>query len=67
MTVGGPCAKSKTRCIGGPHHNELCNGDNAFCDSSPGAGDGDCDACPLTGGMRTTDEMFILFGNYWVD
>ena len=31
-----------------------------------GAGDGDCDACPLTGGFRTQDEMFVLFGNYWV-
>ena len=63
LTIGGPCAASKTRCIGGPHHNELCNGNNAACDSAAGAGDGDCDACPLTGGMRTTDEMFILFGN----
>ncbi len=43
----------------------LCNGNNAACDSSAGAGDGDCDACPLTGGFRTQDEMFILFGNYW--
>ena len=67
VSVGGPCAGSATRCIGGPHHNELCHGDNANCDSSPGAGDGDCDACPLTGGMRTTDEMFILFGNYWLE
>jgi hypothetical protein len=67
LSVGGPCAGAVTRCIGGPHHNELCHQDNANCDSSPDAGDGDCDACPLTGGMRTTDEMFILFGNYWLD
>jgi len=67
LSVGGPCAGSATRCIGGPHHNELCSQKDANCDSSPGAGDGDCDACPLTGGMRTTDEMFILFGNYWLD
>jgi cysteine-rich repeat protein len=67
IKVGGPCRPSKTRCIGGPHHNEACNGDNAACDSSPGAGDGDCDACPLTGGFRTKDEMFILFGNFWVE
>jgi hypothetical protein len=66
VTIGGPCAVPETRCIGGPHHNELCNGDHAACDSAPGAGDGDCDACPLTGGFRTQDEMFILFGNYWV-
>jgi cysteine-rich repeat protein len=66
ITIGGPCAVSQTRCIGGPNHNQLCNGDHAFCDSTPGAGDGDCDACPLTGGFRTQDEMFIMFGNYWV-
>jgi hypothetical protein len=67
FSIGGPCAISQTRCIGGPHHNELCRGDQATCDSEPDAGDGDCDACPLTGGFRTQDEMFILFGNFWVD
>jgi len=66
FTIGGPCSVSKTRCIGGAQHDQLCNGDDSFCDSSPGAGDGDCDACPLTGGFRTTDEMLIMFGNYWV-
>ncbi len=66
ITIGGPCAVNQTRCIGGPNHNQLCNGDDAFCDSESGSGDGDCDACPLTGGFRTQDEMFILFGNYWV-
>jgi hypothetical protein len=66
FSIGGPCPVSQTRCIDGMHHNELCNGDNAFCDSSSGAGDGDCDACPLTGGFRTQDEMFVLFGNFWV-
>ena len=32
-----------------------CNGanDDATCDSSPGAGDGDCDACRITGGEST--------------
>ncbi|MDX2167730.1 MAG: DUF4215 domain-containing protein [Deltaproteobacteria bacterium] len=66
LPIGGPCAQNQTRCIGGPQHNQLCNGDNAVCDSASGAGDGDCDACPLTGGFRTQDEMFIMFGNYWV-
>ncbi len=66
LVYGGPCAVEETRCIGGPNHNALCNGDDSVCESSPGAGDGDCDACPLTGGFRTEDEMFILFGNYWV-
>jgi hypothetical protein len=67
IPIGGPCAASKTRCIGGPQHDQLCNGDNTFCDSTAGAGDGDCDACPLTGGFRTKDEMFILFGNFWLE
>ncbi len=66
VTIGGPCPESQTRCIGGPSHNQRCNGDDALCDSTAGAGDGDCDACPLTGGFRTEDEMFILFGNFWV-
>ena len=34
-------------------------GDDAACDSSPGAGDGMCDACPITAGVTTDDEMFI--------
>lgn len=67
IPIGGPCAASQTRCIGGPFHDQLCQGDDRACDSSPGAGDGDCDACPLTGGFRTEDEMFILFGNFWVE
>lgn len=66
FSIGGPCRVSETRCIGGSHHNQLCNGDDAACDSAAGAGDGDCDACPITGGFRTEDEMFVLFGNYWV-
>ena len=64
--LGGPCAQNATQCIGGPQQGQACNGNDAVCDSSAGAGDGDCDACPLTGGFRTEDEMFILFGNYWV-
>ena len=63
---GGPCAVSETRCIGGPQHDQLCNGTNAFCDSNPGAGDGDCDACPLKGGVTTEDEMYILLGSYYI-
>jgi hypothetical protein len=41
-------------------------GDDATCDSSPGAGDGWCDACRITGGESTENEMFILIGNYFV-
>jgi hypothetical protein len=44
-----------------------CNGENddATCDSAPGAGDGDCDACRITGGESTENEMFILIGQYY--
>lgn len=33
-------------------------GDDAKCDSSPGAGDGFCDACRIMGGVTTENEMF---------
>lgn len=46
---------------------DSCSGadDRASCDSSPGAGDGECDACVLRGGNSTEDEMFILIGAYY--
>jgi hypothetical protein len=43
-----------------------CSGDSRQCDSSRGAGDGACDACPITGGESTENEMFILIGSYYV-
>src|SRR5262249_9831554 len=42
-------------------------GDDHTCDSSPGANDGSCDACPITGGESTQNEMFILIGSYYID
>jgi hypothetical protein len=36
-----------------------CAGDRQ-CDSSPGSGDGMCDACPVGFGISTDDEMFVL-------
>jgi len=42
-------------------------GDDATCDSSPGAGDGFCDACPITGGESTENEMFLLIGDYFIE
>lgn len=33
---------------------------NADCDTSAGAGDGSCDACTITGGTTTENEMFVL-------
>ncbi len=43
-----------------------CNGENdhAACDSTPGAGDGKCDACPITPGPTTEDEMFVVMPWY---
>jgi hypothetical protein len=50
------CAEGR---VGAP-----CNGadDDATCDTSPGAGDGMCDACPITSGATSDDEMFVLRG-----
>jgi hypothetical protein len=41
--------------------------DDATCDSTPGAGDGECDACAITAGNTTENEMFILLGWYYLD
>ena len=41
-------------------------GDDAVCDSAPGAGDGWCDACAITGGQSTENEMFVLLGDYYL-
>jgi hypothetical protein len=60
-------------CLGGPKRGQLCapdgtwDGNHAVCDSSPGSGDGVCDACPLLGGVTTDDEMFILLGSYYCE
>ena len=65
-TVGGTC--KPLACVAGKV-GAACNGadDDASCDSSPGAGDGDCDACPITGGESTQNEMFVLFGAQYID
>jgi len=62
----GPC--SPTACVAG-NVGAACSGssDNATCDSSPGKGDGVCDACKITGGESTENEMFILIGSYYID
>ena len=41
-------------------------GDDATCDSSPGSGDGSCDACRISGGVSTENEMFIMTGQYYL-
>jgi hypothetical protein len=47
---------------------EPCSGvdDDASCDSSPGAGDGECDACAINAGPSTENEMFVLLGRYFL-
>lgn len=49
--VGAPCAGV---------------GDDAACDSSPGASDGFCDACAIQAGISTENSMFLLLGRYYM-
>jgi len=65
---GGPCA-TPVACTAG-RIGEPCSGAsedtrNASCDSTPGMGDGFCDACPVRFGTTTEDEMFILLGAFY--
>jgi hypothetical protein len=56
------CDVDVRACFGGPNQGMLCDGDDSVC------GDGGlCDACPLVGGTTTESEMFVPFGNYYVD
>ena len=60
---GGPCPVP-IACTEG-RVGAQCSGADAACDSSPGAGDGVCDACTLLFGTTTEDEMFILLGAFF--
>jgi len=67
--IGGPCG-TPIGCTEG-NVGATCSGASAdardaSCDSSPGAGDGVCDACMLRGGVTTEDEMFVLLGLYYI-
>ncbi len=64
---GVPGACSPEACVSGVI-GAPCAGadDHAACDSSPGAGDGMCDACAITGGESTENEMFLILGNYYL-
>lgn len=67
--IGGPC-ETPTHCTDGKV-GEPCSGRterarHASCDTASGAGDGLCDACPLTGGVTTEDEMLLLLGQFFV-
>ena len=56
-------------CVAGPNQGVAC-GEEAdpatFCETAPGAGDGECDACAVMGGFTTEDEMYILIGTYFI-
>lgn len=72
FAVGGPCVDDEKSCISPDpaKHGVLCANKpdpDRFCDSSPGAFDGLCDACPVKGGFTTEDEMFIQLGNFFVE
>jgi len=59
------CRPDELRCLAGPKRGAPCNADHAACDSSAGAGDGQCDACPVKGWVTADDEMFALLGSYF--
>jgi hypothetical protein len=59
------CNDATVACLAGPRRGQVCGGDDAACDSTPGAGDGLCDACPLRGWVTADDEMFALLGSYY--
>ncbi len=69
LTIGGPCDEA-SHCteglVGQPCSGSSEAARHVSCDTSPGAGDGLCDACTLLGGVTTEDEMFVLFGAYFV-
>ena len=62
----GSC--SPIACVNEGAVGRACTGENddATCDSSTGKGDGDCDACRITGGESTENEMFLLIPGYYV-
>ena len=55
------CGASERACLGGDNQGAPCGGNDATCGA-----DGLCDACPLLGGVTTDDEMFVVFGSYYV-
>jgi hypothetical protein len=67
---GGPCS-TPLGCTAG-RVRAACSGAtpaarDASCDSQAGAGDGDCDACPVAFGTTTDDEMFVLLGAMYLE
>ncbi len=67
--IDGPCG-TPTQCtdgkVGEVYTGRTQRPRDTSCDTETGSGDGMCDACPLTGGVTTEDEMFLLLGQYFV-
>ena len=61
FSPGGPCADSQLYCYGGTNPGTFCGGNDSLCE-----GGGECDACPVDGGVTTEDEMLILIGSYYI-
>jgi hypothetical protein len=59
------CSTSVRACMDGPNKGLLCGGNDGSCDTSPGAGHGACDACPVVGGVTTEGEMFVFLATYY--
>lgn len=59
-SVGSKCV-SRAYCVGGSSPGKFCGSDDNVC----GAG-GVCDACIVTGGVTTEDEMFLMLGSFYV-
>ena len=54
------------KCVAGKMNPPATCRTDRDCDSVPGANNGVCDACPITGGESTENEMFIAIGQYYV-
>jgi|GEM_PF-598680 len=61
FSPGGPCADNQLYCYGGTNPGIWCGGNESTCE-----GGGECDACPVRGGVTTEDEMLILLGSYYM-
>ena len=64
---GVPGACYPTACVAGKIGAE-CSGpdDNDACNTTTEAADGWCDACPITGGESTENEMMLLLGDFYI-
>jgi hypothetical protein len=59
-SVGTTCI-GNAYCVGGATPGQACGSDDSVCGDG-----GSCDACPVSGGVTTEDEMFLMLGNFYV-